>query len=595
MRRLRAVAPRKRWPRLRQGAAPAAGEPGRVRRAPARARRDGRARARRERRRRAGGELDRRDRRGRSSTSTRGSRARWSSARRASCWRLWSPAPAITPRSTGRATTTRSSRSRRRCSARSTAAGGGSRSPVWRTCRRRGACCWSRTTPAGCSRTTPRCSSWPCRTSTRRGAVRGRWWTTSSSLPLLGDLVRRCGAVHATPANAERLLALEHAVIAFPEGTHGIGKPYAAALPRAALRARRLRARRAAHRVAGAAGGDHRRRGGASGDRALRTGSRRLLGLPYLPLDADLPLARTARPGAAAEQVAHRDRGAAAVVVAAGSGRRTRPHAGPAFRRGRPPPRAGSGGRGAPPARRGLPLRTVPASRSYAAAALARGAGLRRSMLPFLPALGAEFLTFDDDAYVSANRFVLQGLTPASVRHAFTTFSEGNYHPLTWLSLMLDAQLFGDGPAGFHLTSLAAARRQRERVLPDPAARRRDAGSGAARRAAVGAAPAARRVGGVDQRAQGRAEHAVRPARDPRLPRHPRPASGRPGRRCGGWRSGWRCRCSRRRCSSPCPRCSCCSTCGRSRGFGSACAASSRRWSRSGRCGCCRPASARWR
>ena len=49
----------------------------------------------------------------------------------------------------------------------------------------------------------------------------------ASSVPLLGDLVRRCGAVHATPANAERLLALEHAVIAFPEGAHGIAKPYA--------------------------------------------------------------------------------------------------------------------------------------------------------------------------------------------------------------------------------------------------------------------------------------------------------------------------------------------------------------------------------
>jgi protein O-mannosyl-transferase len=75
--------------------------------------------------------------------------------------------------------------------------------------------------------------------------------------------------------------------------------------------------------------------------------------------------------------------------------------------------------------------------------------------LPFLPALRAEFLTFDDDAYVTANRFVPQGLALPSVRWAFTTFSEGNYHPLTWLSLMLDAQLWGDDPTGFHLTSIA--------------------------------------------------------------------------------------------------------------------------------------------
>ena len=74
--------------------------------------------------------------------------------------------------------------------------------------------------------------------------------------------------------------------------------------------------------------------------------------------------------------------------------------------------------------------------------------------LPYLPALRAEFLTYDDDAYVSANRFVLQGLSGPSVRWAFTTFSEGNYHPLTWLSLMLDAQLWGANPTGFHLQSV---------------------------------------------------------------------------------------------------------------------------------------------
>ncbi|HEX2675787.1 MAG TPA: hypothetical protein VHM19_04090, partial [Polyangiales bacterium] len=76
------------------------------------------------------------------------------------------------------------------------------------------------------------------------------------------------------------------------------------------------------------------------------------------------------------------------------------------------------------------------------------------TMLPYLPALRAEFLTYDDDAYVTANRFVLQGLAWPSIRWAFTTFSEGNYHPLTWLSLMLDAQLWGANPLGFHLQSI---------------------------------------------------------------------------------------------------------------------------------------------
>lgn len=76
------------------------------------------------------------------------------------------------------------------------------------------------------------------------------------------------------------------------------------------------------------------------------------------------------------------------------------------------------------------------------------------AVAPYLPALRAEFLTYDDDAYVSSNRFVLQGLAWPSVRWAFTTFSQGNYHPLTWLSLMLDAQLWGANPTGFHLQSL---------------------------------------------------------------------------------------------------------------------------------------------
>lgn len=49
----------------------------------------------------------------------------------------------------------------------------------------------------------------------------------ASAIPVVGDLLARCGALPATPANATRLLEHEHAVIAFPEGTRGIAKPYA--------------------------------------------------------------------------------------------------------------------------------------------------------------------------------------------------------------------------------------------------------------------------------------------------------------------------------------------------------------------------------
>ncbi|HEY8514203.1 MAG TPA: lysophospholipid acyltransferase family protein [Candidatus Binatia bacterium] len=46
------------------------------------------------------------------------------------------------------------------------------------------------------------------------------------NLPFVGDFMIRCGGVRACPENAERLLRRDHAVVVFPEGTKGIGKPY---------------------------------------------------------------------------------------------------------------------------------------------------------------------------------------------------------------------------------------------------------------------------------------------------------------------------------------------------------------------------------
>ena len=69
-------------------------------------------------------------------------------------------------------------------------------------------------------------------------------------------------------------------------------------------------------------------------------------------------------------------------------------------------------------------------------------------------ALGCEFTDYDDPDYFSANPHVLAGLTFGGIRWAFTTVFASNWHPLTWLSLMLDAELFGKGPAGPHFTNL---------------------------------------------------------------------------------------------------------------------------------------------
>jgi protein O-mannosyl-transferase len=63
-----------------------------------------------------------------------------------------------------------------------------------------------------------------------------------------------------------------------------------------------------------------------------------------------------------------------------------------------------------------------------------------------------EFINYDDDIYVTNNKHVQAGLTQDSVRWAFTASFNGNWHPVTWLSHMLDVQLFGT--SGHHLTSL---------------------------------------------------------------------------------------------------------------------------------------------
>ncbi len=73
----------------------------------------------------------------------------------------------------------------------------------------------------------------------------------------------------------------------------------------------------------------------------------------------------------------------------------------------------------------------------------------------FLPALGLPFLNYDDPDYVTANPFVRDGLTAAGARWAFTGVGyAANWHPLTWLSHMLDVSLWGAAPWGHHLTSL---------------------------------------------------------------------------------------------------------------------------------------------
>jgi Flp pilus assembly protein TadD len=65
-----------------------------------------------------------------------------------------------------------------------------------------------------------------------------------------------------------------------------------------------------------------------------------------------------------------------------------------------------------------------------------------------------EFVNYDDNVYITENRNVQGGLTQKTLVWAFTTTYASNWHPLTWLSHMLDCELFGLTPRGHHLINL---------------------------------------------------------------------------------------------------------------------------------------------
>ncbi len=64
--------------------------------------------------------------------------------------------------------------------------------------------------------------------------------------------------------------------------------------------------------------------------------------------------------------------------------------------------------------------------------------------------IGHQFITLDDPTYIQENSMVKRGVTLAGLTWAFTTFHVANWHPLTWISHMIDSQFFGLN-AGGHL------------------------------------------------------------------------------------------------------------------------------------------------
>jgi Flp pilus assembly protein TadD len=65
-----------------------------------------------------------------------------------------------------------------------------------------------------------------------------------------------------------------------------------------------------------------------------------------------------------------------------------------------------------------------------------------------------EFVSYDDTVYITQNPHVTEGLTVEGVRWAFTSGHASNWHPVTWLSHMLDCELFGTNPARHHLVNV---------------------------------------------------------------------------------------------------------------------------------------------
>lgn len=72
----------------------------------------------------------------------------------------------------------------------------------------------------------------------------------------------------------------------------------------------------------------------------------------------------------------------------------------------------------------------------------------------FWPVCHSDFVRLDDGLYVTSNPHVRSGLTWANVGWAFRTGYQANWHPVTWISHMLDVQLFGLRPGPHHFVNL---------------------------------------------------------------------------------------------------------------------------------------------
>ena len=109
--------------------------------------------------------------------------------------------------------------------------------------------------------------------------------------------------------------------------------------------------------------------------------------------------------------------------------------------------------RGVIPRGEGTSTQDSPTENPYAVLAVC-GFLLLAVFLVFGQTLRHDFVNYDDRLYVYENPQVARGLTAQGIAWAFTSKHASNWHPLTWLSHMLDCQLFGLAPWGPHLVNV---------------------------------------------------------------------------------------------------------------------------------------------
>ena len=76
------------------------------------------------------------------------------------------------------------------------------------------------------------------------------------------------------------------------------------------------------------------------------------------------------------------------------------------------------------------------------------------TLIVYLQVVSFEFINYDTDRYVFENQYVMAGITQRSIGWAFTTIYASNWHPLTWLSHMLDVEFFGLDSGWHHFSNV---------------------------------------------------------------------------------------------------------------------------------------------